>query len=68
MDKTSKPDSTIKLIQGGPMIITGSFEIRGADGSMIELTPIQMLQGVALCRCGRSQNKPFCDGAHTKNL
>lgn len=66
MKKNTKIDSTVELIQGGPMIVKGSFEIIGSDGKKIEFTPTQLLEGVALCRCGKSQNKPFCDGSHMR--
>ena len=44
----------------GPYLLQGNFEIRSMDGQSI-------FRGskAALCRCGESQNKPFCDGAHT---
>lgn len=66
MDKINKIDSTVELIPGGPMIIKGSFAITGSDDKKIEFTPSQIAEGVVLCRCGKSQNKPFCDGSHTK--
>ena len=45
----------------GPCLLQGSLEIRGADGQSIYRG-----SNAALCRCGGSQNKPFCDGTHTK--
>ena len=52
---------SIKFFANGPMFLQGNFEIRSADGETL-------LQGnkTALCRCGASQNKPFCDGMHKK--
>lgn len=52
----------MKLLPNGPIIVEGSFEIFSVDGT-------EMAEGkgmVALCRCGASASKPFCDGAHTK--
>jgi len=52
----------IKLMPNGPVIVEGNFEVFSADGT-------EMAQGkgmVALCRCGASASKPFCDGAHAK--
>ena len=45
----------------GPVTLDGEFDIRGTD-------PESSVHGteMALCRCGRSENKPFCDGAHTE--
>lgn len=44
---------------GGAMIVKGAIEIEAADGYVYEKRP-----RVALCRCGNSSNKPFCDGTH----
>ena len=43
----------------GPLYLRGEIELRAADG-----TPIANDTRVALCRCGHSANKPFCDGSH----
>jgi CDGSH-type Zn-finger protein len=44
----------------GPLLVRGPFAITDQDGNEIEVH-----QGtVALCRCGRSRQKPFCDGMH----
>ncbi len=54
-------DGRLKLIgvSNGPLLLQGNFEIHSDDGASI-------FRGTkaALCRCGASQNKPFCDGAH----
>jgi CDGSH-type Zn-finger protein len=48
--------------QDGPLIVRGSFQIQAPDG-----TPIPTgRRTVALCRCGRSALKPFCDGSHAR--
>jgi len=44
----------------GPLIVRGDFEIVGADGAVIP----NGRRTVALCRCGVSSIKPFCDGTH----
>jgi CDGSH-type Zn-finger protein len=44
----------------GPLIVRGSFSITDQDGNEIEVHQ----RTVALCRCGRSRQKPFCDGMH----
>ncbi len=46
----------------GPLLLQGNFEIR-------DQTDTQIFRGdkTALCRCGDSANKPFCDGAHKTN-
>jgi CDGSH-type Zn-finger protein len=43
----------------GPLWARGGIEIVGADGEAYEVR-----NRVTLCRCGRSDNKPFCNGAH----
>ncbi|SJN10843.1 hypothetical protein FM113_10310 [Leucobacter sp. 7(1)] len=44
----------------GPLIVRGAFHIRTADGGPIP----QHRRTVALCRCGLSNIKPWCDGTH----
>ena len=57
-------DVTIKVRPNGPFLVTGSIEIMDADGKVFAINPDK--PNVALCRCGHSANKPFCDGAHNK--
>ncbi len=49
----------IKVTRNGPYIVTGEVEYVDADG-----TVVKTLAKAALCRCGHSQSKPFCDGSH----
>jgi CDGSH-type Zn-finger protein len=44
----------------GPYLVRGEFEILDAKGTPVEVRR----KTVALCRCGLSQIKPFCDGTH----
>ncbi|MFD6700027.1 MULTISPECIES: CDGSH iron-sulfur domain-containing protein [unclassified Microbacterium] len=54
------PPATISPYPDGPLIVRGSVELIAADG-----TPIPTRRRtVALCRCGLSTIKPFCDGTH----
>jgi CDGSH-type Zn-finger protein len=46
----------------GPCHVTGPLELVDPDGRPIEPPGEQ----VYLCRCGRSANKPFCDGTHAR--
>ena len=50
----------IRARENGPYLITGPAVRIDADGNE---SPVAG-KTVALCRCGDSQNKPFCDGAH----
>ena len=47
----------IRPIERGPYEVTGPIELRGADGTTLELGA----ETVLLCRCGESERKPFCD-------
>lgn len=52
--------STIQPYSDGPYVVRGEFKLLGEDGEEIELH-----RGtIALCRCGKSRMKPFCDGTH----
>jgi CDGSH-type Zn-finger protein len=44
---------------GGPLYVRGLVQLRSADGSSV-FEDVRM----ALCRCGQSHNKPFCDNSH----
>ena len=50
------------LLRDGPYEVTGSLEIVAPDGDTIDAPA----PTVHLCRCGRSANKPFCDGSHAR--
>ncbi|MGC9342726.1 MAG: CDGSH iron-sulfur domain-containing protein [Bacteroidales bacterium] len=54
--------TTCRVIKGGPLEVTGDFELTGRDGKKIEIS-----SPVYLCRCGGSGNKPLCDGTHNDN-
>ena len=49
-------------LQDGPYEVTGPLEIARHDGEPIGLPAPKAY----LCRCGRSANKPFCDGSHAR--
>jgi CDGSH-type Zn-finger protein len=50
----------ITAYRDGPLIVRGPFRLLAADASPIENTRAP----TALCRCGKSRRKPFCDGTH----
>ena len=52
--------ATITPYRDGPLIVRGDFRLLDQDGA--EIDPGR--DTIALCRCGASSNKPFCDGAH----
>ena len=51
--------STIEVTPNGPLLVQGNILITDSSGNQKALE-----KKTALCRCGHSSNKPFCDGAH----
>ncbi len=54
---------TITVKPSGPLLLTGPFVLKEFDGTPIDIAGRST---VALCRCGASTTKPFCDGTHSK--
>lgn len=54
-------ETKVTVLRNGPLRIEGDFEILDPAGSAYGLAGRTVL---SLCRCGQSQNKPFCDGSH----
>ncbi len=54
---------TIKVRESGPYLIRGTVTLTDADGHLYTVEG----PNFALCRCGGSQTKPFCDGSHRTN-
>lgn len=54
----------IKARENGPYKVTGPVRIIDVDGNEYDLS--DKGEAVALCRCGGSQAKPFCDGTHKR--
>lgn len=59
MADRSKP-ATITPYRDGPYLVRGPFRLLDQDGNEIEVRR----ETIALCRCGRSRTRPFCDGTH----
>lgn len=59
--KENKAEAIIEVIEDGSLKITGNFILkdlkRGEEAASGEIW---------LCRCGKSANKPYCDGSHDK--
>ena len=50
----------VQILKDGPALVTGNFIIRDPDKKKIRISsPV-----AAICRCGGSKKKPFCDGSH----
>lgn len=54
--------AVVTVYEDGPLIVRGRFTIAAQDGQPIPAGR----RTVALCRCGRSAAKPFCDGSHAR--
>lgn len=52
-------DTKVTVLDNGPYLLAGNVELVDAEGNHFEVK-----EQIALCRCGHSKNKPFCDGAH----
>ena len=52
----------VRVSKNGPLLVSGGVRVLDADGNVV-------FEGerAALCRCGGSSNKPFCDGTHKTN-
>ena len=55
-------DTNVTVRDNGPYLVKGPINITDADGNQFTVER----ETVALCRCGGSTNKPFCDGTHSK--
>ncbi|MEU5839532.1 CDGSH iron-sulfur domain-containing protein [Streptomyces diacarni] len=58
--RSASEAAMITVCPQGPLLLRGDFEIVDAEGQSIEARK----GPVALCRCGGSAIKPFCDGTH----
>jgi CDGSH-type Zn-finger protein len=55
-------DVKITVRENGPYLIRGPIELSDPDGNAFTVER----ETIALCRCGGSSNKPFCDGTHSR--
>jgi CDGSH-type Zn-finger protein len=53
-------ETVITPYRDGPLLVRGSFRMLDQDGTEITVDR----ETVALCRCGKSRTRPFCDGTH----
>lgn len=51
----------ITVLSSGPYLVAGAVELVDAQGSPVDTGG---RDSIALCRCGASENRPFCDGSH----
>jgi CDGSH-type Zn-finger protein len=53
----------ISIRPNGPYLVEGDVELADVNGNAVDTTGRPK---IALCRCGASTTKPFCDGTHSK--
>jgi CDGSH-type Zn-finger protein len=61
-DETRSPEAQIVVCPAGPLLVRGPVEIVDGEGNPVE----RRRETVALCRCGASGIKPYCDGTHKR--
>lgn len=54
----------VTIRPNGPYLVEGEIELVDVDGKKVD-TSVRGAR-IALCRCGASVTKPFCDGTHSK--
>lgn len=59
--KQNKTQAIIEVIDSGPLKISGNIFLKDMQRGTEDFP-----KEVYLCRCGKSDNKPFCDGSHKK--
>ena len=62
-DRSERPPAPARVTcsRDGPLYLRGNLTVANAEGE-----PIATAYRLALCRCGASSNKPYCDGSHTE--
>ena len=53
-------ETVITPYRDGPLLVRGDFRLQDQDGNAID----PGRGTIALCRCGKSRTRPFCDGSH----
>jgi uncharacterized Fe-S cluster protein YjdI len=52
-------DTRIEVLPNGPLLVYGNISVQLKNGEIENRSKV-----TAFCRCGKSANKPFCDGSH----
>ncbi len=63
-DRHGEREPAIEITQDGPYRVTGAIPLADAAGGDVARAAGSSREHYALCRCGHSQNKPFCSGMH----
>lgn len=59
-ERATDAPQIVEVRENGPLLVYGNITVREKDGS-----ETAKQNATAFCRCGRSNNKPYCDGSHT---
>ncbi len=60
-DDKIEVETVVEAKPNGPLFVYGNITVKKPDGQVEKRTEV-----TAFCRCGNSNNKPFCDGSHIK--
>lgn len=58
-DEEITQDTRIEILPNGPLLVYGNITVKDRSGNETKKSKV-----TAFCRCGQSQNKPYCDGSH----
>lgn len=62
MSSDAPEGTSITIKKNGPLLVRGDITVLDFEGNVV----VPPKNPFALCRCGHSENKPFCDGAHNR--
>lgn len=57
----TKTETIVEASVNGPLLVYGNIQVKDANGTTVKTNKV-----TAFCRCGASENKPYCDGSHRK--
>ena len=57
--ETVAENTKVEVVENGPLLVYGTIDITDRSGAVSTKK-----RSTAFCRCGHSENKPYCDGAH----
>ena len=60
-EEVIETERIVEVVKNGPLMVFGNISLRHGDGTISKQHRV-----TAFCRCGASDNKPFCDGTHRK--
>lgn len=60
-NESQSMETIVEVLENGPLMVYGKLKVKQKDG-----TEKVHAKNAALCRCGASENKPYCDGSHVK--